>query len=218
MNAEQLLKQLRDFGNPIDAEAVARYHKVDRTYLGVRVPQITQLARGYWQTEGESELIETCEQLWKTNIAEARVLVGKLLEVRKFEDHGAVWSFLSQIKEELDAWAIADHLEKGAKRCILVDESRLDDMERNWLKHENFWVRRACLVYTLYYAKSGRNPERSLQWASTMVDDRGWFIQKAIAWWLRELSKHNPERVHQFLERYRDRMKTFAVKEASKYL
>ena len=80
MNAEELLNRLRDLGNPVDAEAVARYHKVDRPYLGVRVPQITQLARVYWQTEGESELIGTCEQLWKTNIAEARVLVGKLLE------------------------------------------------------------------------------------------------------------------------------------------
>ena len=41
-------------------------------------------------------------------------------------------------------------------------------------------------------AKKGRNPERSLKWAAGMVDDRQWFIQKAIGWWLRELSKHNP--------------------------
>ena len=34
-----------------------------------------------------------------------------------------------------------------------------------------------------------------LGWASRYADDREWFIQKAIGWWLRTLSKHNPNRV-----------------------
>ena len=32
-----------------------------------------------------------------------------------------------------------------------------------------------------------------------MVEDRDWFIQKAIAWWVRELSKHDPDRARAFL-------------------
>jgi 3-methyladenine DNA glycosylase AlkD len=51
-----------------------------------------------------------------------------------------------------------------------------------------------------------------------MVDDPEWFIQKAIGWWLRELSKHNPPRVAAFLQVYGARMKPFARREASKYL
>jgi len=218
MNHSQLLERLHQLGNPIDAESVAKYHKVARPYLGVRVPAITQLARDYWSRSNEDGLIPTCEKLWLSNIAEARVLVGKLLEVKAFRNTQAVWDFLNHIKMDLDAWAIADHLEKGAKRCILSDRRRLDEMEEVWLNHPNFWIRRACLVFTLDDAKKGRNPERSLKWAAGMVDDREWFIQKAIGWWLRELSKHNPERVVSFLDDYRLRMKPFAVREAEKYI
>jgi len=51
-----------------------------------------------------------------------------------------------------------------------------------------------------------------------MVDDHEWFIQKAIGWWLRELSKHNPERVKSFLAEYAPRMKPFAVREATRLI
>lgn len=38
-----------------------------------------------------------------------------------------------------------------------------------------------------------------LGWAARLSTDPEWFIQKAIAWWLRDLSKHNPQRVAVFL-------------------
>lgn len=57
-----------------------------------------------------------------------------------------------------------------------------------------------------------------LGWAAASVDDREWFIQKAIAWWLRTLSKHDAERVQAFLTEFGERMKPFAKREASKYL
>ena len=216
--ASHLIQRLNELGNEHDALAVAKYHKVNRIYLGVRVPVITELAKAFWHSYSEQDLISTCEELWATDIAEARVLVGKLLEVRRFKNIAEVWSFINRIKSEFDAWAIADHLEKGAKYCILSDEKRLDELESDWLTHPNFWVRRACLVYTLAYTKPERCPERVLGWAAEMVDDHEWFIQKAIGWWLRELSKHNPNRVVDFLQLYDSRMRSFAVKEASKYL
>ncbi len=50
------------------------------------------------------------------------------------------------------------------------------------------------------------------------VADREWFIQKAVAWWLRELSKHDPKRAEAFLAEHGAQMKAFARKEAGKYL
>ena len=57
-----------------------------------------------------------------------------------------------------------------------------------------------------------------LGWAAGMVDDREWFIQKAIAWWLRDLSKHDPDRVRAFLDSHGPRLKPFVRKEAATYL
>ncbi len=87
------------------------------------------------------------------------------------------------------------------------------------------WRRRAALVFTLPWAKQ-IHPKacelaartRILGWAASYVDDQDWFIQKAVAWWLRELSKHDPPRVRQFLSYYGTRLKPFARREAGKYL
>ena len=218
MSSDDLIRELHALANTVESERMARYHKVDRLYLGVRVPTVTDVARQYAKDTAGNNLIGVCEGLWMTNIHEARILVGKLLDVCKPRETEAVWAFIDRVKEDLDAWAIADHLEAGARRCLMDDDSRLDRIESAWLLHPNFWVRRASLVYTLYLSKRGRNPKRPLGWASGMVDDPEWFIQKAIGWWLRELSKHNPQRVLAFLEAYGERMKPFARREASKYL
>ncbi|MCB1081356.1 MAG: DNA alkylation repair protein, partial [Chlamydiia bacterium] len=102
-------------------------------------------------------------------------------------------------------------------KCILADESLLDELEK-WTYHENFWIRRAALVYTLPYAKPGFDPERMLSWAARYATDPEWFIQKAIGWWLRVLGEHNPERVILFLEIHSDRLKSVAKKEARRKL
>ncbi|MFP4239360.1 MAG: DNA alkylation repair protein, partial [Rhodosalinus sp.] len=60
--------------------------------------------------------------------------------------------------------------------------------------------------------------ERILGWAAGCVDDPEWFAQKAVAWWLRDLSKRDPERVRPFLAEHGAGMKPFARREASKYL
>jgi 3-methyladenine DNA glycosylase AlkD len=56
-----------------------------------------------------------------------------------------------------------------------------------------------------------------LRWASKLANDPEWFIQKAIGWWLRELSKRTPSRVQRFLHQH-SQLKSVARREASKYL
>ena len=60
--------------------------------------------------------------------------------------------------------------------------------------------------------------DRVLGWAASYTTDPDWFIQKAIAWWLRDLSKHDAARSRAFLAAHGDKMKAFARKEAAKYL
>ncbi|MDP1577401.1 MAG: DNA alkylation repair protein, partial [Cypionkella sp.] len=87
------------------------------------------------------------------------------------------------------------------------------------------WTRRAALVSTLPFTKQNFPKEfeleirdRVLGWASVYIDDKDWFIQKAVAWWLRDLSKHDPVRTAAFLDQHGERMKSFARKEAAQYL
>ena len=60
--------------------------------------------------------------------------------------------------------------------------------------------------------------ERVLEWAATYVDSPEWFLQKAVAWWLRDLSRKAPDRVRTFLDAHGAQMKPFAQREAARLL
>ena len=224
MTPEQALDQLRAAGDPDRAAGSAAYHKADRIYLGVAVPVITDLAQGWRAGLDVPGRVALADGLWQTNIHEARVAAAKLLTQARIKDDDTVWRLIASWVPEFDAWAIADHVCDAGGRRLLADPSRIDEVE-GWTTSESLWARRAALVITLPWTKQNfPKPQdlairdRVLGWAAGYADDPEWFIQKAIAWWLRDLSKHDPERARDFLASHGTRLKAFARKEAAKYL
>ena len=224
MAPDDALAELKAAGDPDYATGAAAYHKAKRTYLGVRNPVIDDIVRGWRAGMDVPERVALASYLWDTDIHDAMVAASKLLTQARIKDDEAVWRLVASWAPGLNAWAVADHAAGAGSRRLVADPSRLDEVE-GWTRHENFWVRRAALVFTLPWAKQNfpkpheaEARERILGWAAGYVDDREWFIQKAIAWWLRDLSKRDPDRVKAFLDRYGEAMKAFARKEAGKYL
>ena len=222
---ETALAQLNALSDPQRAVESAAYHKVDRPYLGLRVPQIEELT-DQWRAECSlDERLALASALWETNIHEARVAAAKLLNQARIKpDDSGAWDLICQWVPQFDAWAIADHVCIAAQKRITADPSRLAVVE-GWTTHENMWTRRAALVATLCFTKQNfpkpfelAARDRILGWAAGYCDDKDWFIQKSIAWWLRDLSKHDPSRTDAFLEEHGMRLKAFARKEAAQYL
>ena len=218
------LEELRSLAHPEKAAGMASYHKAPRTYLGISVPQITDLSKT-WRAELDVEArVALADALWQSDIHEARIAAAKLLTQARLRPDEGAWALICSWVPDFDAWAIADHACDAGQRRLLADPSRIDTVEA-WTTSEAMWTRRAALVITLPWTKQN-NPkpqelevrDRVLGWAATYVDDQQWFIQKAIAWWLRELSKHDARRVIAFLDAHGDRMKPFARKEAAKHL
>jgi 3-methyladenine DNA glycosylase AlkD len=54
--------------------------------------------------------------------------------------------------------------------------------------------------------------------ASTMIEEKEFFIRKAIGWVLREVSKKRPELVEPFLSRHIAVVSGLTLREGSKYL
>ncbi len=211
-----------------DAERASQmraYHKVDRVYLGVSNEIINELTKDWRGALDVATRIKIADGLWRSDIFEARVAAAKLLtQARLREDEEAAWQLIAKWYRDFDSWAIADHAcAAGAKRLV-ADPSRLDRVE-GWTRSEHMWTRRAALVMTLPWAKI-KTPkpaeqdarERILGWAASYANDPQWFIQKAIAWWLRDLSKHDPRRVVTFLDTHGAAMKPFARKEAQRLM
>ncbi|SPH23698.1 hypothetical protein DEA8626_02764 [Defluviimonas aquaemixtae] len=224
MTPEAALAELRALADPDRAAGAAAYHKAKREYLGIRVPVLTDLARSWRADMDVAGRVALADQLWKTDIHEARVAAAKLLTQARIREDEPVWRLIASWVPDFDAWAIADHACDAGARRLVADPARIDAVE-GWTKADSFWTRRAALVITLPWTKQNHpKPEdlqirdRVLGWAASMADDREWFIQKAIAWWLRELSKHDPDRARAFLAAHGSRLKQFARKEAGKYL
>jgi len=222
---EPYVDQLVALADPARAQDMRSYHKADRFYLGLTNPQINDLTQEWRTTLDTPERVALADALWQTNVYEARLAAAKLLtQARIRPDDAAAWELIASWTPDFDSWAIADHAAMAAQKRLVADSNRLDQVEK-WVTSDHMWTRRAALVSTLPWTKQNHPKadeliirDRVLGWAATLVPDRNWFIQKAIGWWLRDLSKHDPDRTKAFIAKHGPEMKPFAVKEALRLL
>lgn len=220
----EALARLEALGNADKAAEMAAYHKISRRYLGVSVPQIEELV-AEWRAElGVEERVALAGALWASNIHEAMVAAAKLMTQARMRPDQAAWEMICAWVAGFEGWAVSDHASIAAQKRLVAEPARIADVVE-WVTSPNMWTRRAALVVTLPYAKMNFPKEqdlaireRALGWAADYVADRDWFIQKAVAWWLRDLSKHDAARARAFLEGPGAGLKSFARKEAGKYL
>lgn len=225
MTLDEALQALQACALPGKGAEMRAYHKAERRYLGVANPDIDALTKAWRQALSTEARVGLADALWQTDIHEARIAAAKLFtQARIRPDDDAVWQTIVSWVPSFDAWAVADHASIAGQKRLVADPTRLDLVE-TWTQSEHLWTRRAALVMTLPWTKQNHPKpaeeearDRILGWAAGYVSDQAWFIQKAIAWWLRELSKHDPERARAFLDRHGPDMKGFAAKEAGRHL
>ncbi len=218
------LAQLQALADPAKAAEMLAYHKAPRRYLGVSVPQIDTLTDDWRAALSLDDRIALAADLWRTDIHEARIAAAKLLTQARIRPDDAAWALILSWVPDFDAWAIADHASIAGQKRLVADPSRLDTVE-TWITAPQMWTRRAALVMTLPWTKQNHPKpdeqaarDRILGWCATLADDKDWFIQKAVGWWVRDLSKHDAPRARAFLADHGPRLKPFAQKEAAHLL
>lgn len=224
MTLDDALAALRALAEPGRAEQMAAYHKQSREVIGIPNPATNDLTKTWRQTLSVADRVSLAADLWGTDIFEARIAAAKLLTQARLRPDEEAWALIQSWVSDFDSWAIADHACMAGQKRLVADPSRLDQVE-TWTTSDHMWTRRAALVITLPWTKQNfpkphelEARDRVLGWAAGYVDDPDWFIQKAVAWWLRDLSKHDADRTRAFLATYGERMKPFARKEAARHL
>ena len=225
MTPEDVLAAISAHADAAEAAEMAAYHKIDRPYLGVRVPVIDALARDLRQSLPLEERLALASALWDMGIHETMVAAAKLLEQARIRpDDSAAWALISGWAPGFNGWAVSDHAATAGQKRLVAEPSRAAELAA-WVEHENRWTRRAALVMTLPWAKMN-NPkaqdleirETVLSWAERLIADRNWFAQKAVAGWIRDLSRHDAARARVFLEVHGTGLKSFGQKEAARHL
>jgi 3-methyladenine DNA glycosylase AlkD len=79
-------------------------------------------------------------------------------------------------------------------------------------------VRRAALLASFEPLGAGAPFERFAGYADDMLDEREFFVRKAIGWVLREAGKSRPDEVYEWLAARTQRASGVTVREAVKHL
>ena len=77
--------------------------------------------------------------------------------------------------------------------------SYLKETER-WICHSHLWLRRAALLFQLRY-KRETDEKRLFSYCIQRAEEKEFFIQRAIAWALREYAKTSPKSVEALLKK-----------------
>lgn len=213
---------LRD-ATPERADQEKRYLKSPLRFLGAPMPAVNRLAKEFRREHAamtRDELWALVQELWTTDTHELRsfaiesmhlfpalLLPEDLPTFERFIRESAGWAHV----DEISAHLVGGVVERFPETLRVLDR---------WAADPDFWVRRASMLALLIPLRRGDLSEwdRFAGYASAMIEEKEFFIRKAIGWILREVSKKNPEPVEAFLRAHIGRVSGLTLSEGSKYL
>lgn len=181
MPIQAILTTLRAQANPANVAGMARYGINTRNTLGVSIPFLRQLARGYRRQH------ELALALWATDLHEARLL-ATLVDDPKQVTAGQMEAWV----KDLDSWDICDQLCNNLFRRTAP--ARVKALQ--WAKRKPEFIRRAgyVLMATLaVHDKAATDTDFEAFFAAIRAgatDERN-FVRKAVNWALRQIGKRN---------------------------
>ncbi|MFK7986953.1 MAG: DNA alkylation repair protein [Sandaracinaceae bacterium] len=204
---------------PGRADKERAYLKSSLRHLGVPVPQLRKTARALAK-EGQP-LRPLAQAMWEREVHELRMLA--VLSITQHAKRDALsredLPWLEALLWECRTWALLDELAiKGVGPIVASDPDCGETLDR-WARDLDFWIRRSALLVLLVPLRTGAGDfDRFVRYADAMLEEKEFFIRKAIGWVLREAGKKAPARVDLFLRSRTHRASGVTMREAVKPL
>jgi 3-methyladenine DNA glycosylase AlkD len=219
--ADDLERDLRALGTPERAEGEKRYLKSDLDFLGVSVWGIRKVMKAFAEQHRDlprDDLVELIEALWAKPVFERRMMAAMLLEEYVAVLESSDLELIERLIRESKTWALVDVLSGDVVGEIILRNPKVAARLDAWAKDDDFWVRRSALLAQLLPLKHGASFRRFASYADAMLDEKEFFIRKAIGWVLRETAKRRPDEVYEWLAPRAHRSSGVTIREAVKYL
>jgi 3-methyladenine DNA glycosylase AlkD len=220
--AKRITDDLSARGTPARAVAEKAYLKSDLKHLGVSVPQIRTIVRTAVKAKpalSHAELLEAVEALWKRRVHESRMAAMELLAAKRALLVAGDLGTAERLIREAKTWALVDPLAAVVVGDLVERFPKLTRTLDRWSTDDDFWIRRAAMLSLLGPLRKGAGDfARFAGYADAMLDEREFFIRKAIGWILREASRKQPKLVFDWLAPRASRASGVTIREAVKYL
>jgi len=212
---------LRERADPPKAVDMQAYMKTEMPFYGVQKPAraliLRQLVQGFppADRDGYEDLVLG---LWSLPHREEKYLaLGVAGHFRDFVDtaslplyrrlilEGAWWDFVDEVATHLVGHLVVHH---PAEVWPEVD---------TWIDDADIWLRRSAIICQVG-AKEKTDTTRLFAFCEARLEEKEFFIRKAIGWALRQHARIDPEMVARFVETQRGRLSGLSYREATKHI
>jgi 3-methyladenine DNA glycosylase AlkD len=219
--ADAIEAHLREVGTRKRAVGEKAYLKSDLDFTGTMVSDTRAevIRRDRELALDHDRLVGLVEALWSKPVFERRLAATIFLQRHADLVTVADLPLMERLVRESRTWALVDYLAVDVLgHLVEADAEGASPHLDRWATDDDFWVRRASLLAELRPIRHGADLDRFLARAEPMLDEREFFIRKAIGWVLREAGKRRPGDVIALLAPRTDRASGVTIVEAVKYL
>lgn len=212
-----VFEQLEKMQDIEQASKMSAYMQNRFSFLGIPKPILKQLIKPYLQQsrkfQFDWEFVFLC---WDKPYREAQYIAIDYILLHEKNLLDVDINKIQSLITKKSWWETVDNLDSIAGTIVLRYPYMKEEM-RQWSKSENIWLRRASIDFQQKY-KEKTDTTLLEEIICNNIGTNEFFINKAIGWSLRDYSKVNPEWVRDFLERYKDKLSSGSLREASKFL
>lgn len=202
------------------ASGMKKYMRDQFEYLGIKSPKFKELMKEYIAAHGLpplGELDAILRELWSLPEREFQYastsLLGRL-EKRLLASQIKTMEYMIVTKSW---WDTVDTISGGT---LGVHFQRFPEIREKylakWRKSDNFWLRRACILFQLNY-KSETDFNLLREIIRENLGSKEFFINKAIGWALRQYARTDPKAVKKFVKETKE-LNPLSRREAMKHL
>ncbi|KGN40523.1 DNA alkylation repair protein [Knoellia aerolata] len=222
---ESLRAALRSGADPVRAVGQQRYMKSEMPFLGLTSPARRALVRPILddpalRLESREEWEGAVRRLWdEAEFREERYAALDLLRHRAYRTwHDPdVMPLVEHLVVTGAWWDLVDELSTVVGEALLVDPEGEGLRMREWAVSDDVWLRRSAIISQLRHEE--RTDEDLLEDViETNLDDREFFVRKAIGWALRQYARTDPGWVREFVDRHTHRISGLSRREALRHL
>jgi 3-methyladenine DNA glycosylase AlkD len=214
--------QLRARVVPGRAEHEKAYLKSGLEHYGVPVPAVRAVAKGVRKLHPDlshDELVDVVEALWSAPVHERCMVAVELLDAYADRLVPADMVLLERLLRESRTWALVDGLAGSVVGPLVERAPTAAAVLDRWAVDDDFWIRRSALLALLESLRRGGGDfERFGKYADAMLDEKEFFIRKAIGWVLRDTARKRPDMVFEWLLPRATRASGVTLREACKPL
>lgn len=210
---------LSALADPSRAAQEKRYLKSDLRHLGVSLPAMRKVAAGAAKGLSREETLALVADLWREPLHERRIVAIEIL----IHNVGLLTADDLTVAEGLirasHTWAYVDNLAVKVVGGLVTCHPELAGVLDAWVGDENFWIRRTSLLALLPGIRSGTpDLDRVSKYGDALIEEREFFIRKALGWVLRELAKREPEWVTAWVRSRVAAISGVTIREAVRHL